>query len=89
MSRTFKATQWDLDNVWPQCPMCNTGYGARKWTPNESVKQRYTTFLRETLGNDAPERLHAKAIAGRVWSVTELRELVQSLEAQCEEHGLL
>jgi len=89
MSRTFTATRWDFDNVWPQCKKDNFGYGARIWKPDDTVRQRYTAFLRATLGDGAPERLHAKAIAGRVWTLTELRELVQELEAQCQEHGLL
>ena len=89
MRRTFSETRWDFSNCWPQCKPCNSGYGARKWSPDESVKARYTAFLRTELSEDAPEMLHAKALTGGEWPVSRLRELVRHLEAECGKYGLL
>jgi len=89
MSRTFRETRWDIRNCWPQCKMCNSGYGARKWSPDESVKNRYTDFLRHTLTYDMPDILHRKALSGGEWPIARLRELVRYLDAGCDRHGLL
>jgi len=86
MSRSYHATRWEFDNTWPQCKLCNTGYGCRAWKPNDNVRSRYESFLRENVGIDAPDRIHAKAIQDRHWTVFELQDLVRKLERQC--HGL-
>jgi hypothetical protein len=88
MSCRFEPTRFDWDNVWPQCKPCNSGYGAHKWKPDETVKMAYTTFLRITLGDHVPEQIHDKAMNGRKPTMDELQEFVWSLEASCRAEGL-
>jgi len=90
MSRSYSATKYDWDNVWPQCKPCNSGYGTRHWAPDESIKASWRTFLDMTLGEGAADDLWRKAMDGGSHKPrrTELEAMIFQFEMICKQEGL-
>lgn len=90
MSRKYSATKYDWDNVWNQCKICNSGFGANKWKPDDSIKQRWKTFLDLELGEGAADELWRKAMDGGSHKPrrAELEGMIFQFEMNCKQLGL-
>lgn len=90
MSRQYAATKYDWDNVWNQCKPCNSGFGTKHWKPNDSMKQRWRTFLDLELGEGAADDLWRKAMDGGATKPrrSELESMIFQFEMLCEAEGL-
>jgi hypothetical protein len=84
MSRVFRATRYDLNNVWPQCKPCNSGFGTLKWRPDESIKAKWKEFFDRQIESGYADELWKKAVdGGKKMTRSEAESLIVIFEGMC------